>query len=388
MKTLIKNANIFDSKSCKFSKGSLIIVDNIISAINYGTRDCSDNYDNIIDAENMFLIPGFFDMHTHGREGFDFTDADEEEMQKMSQSYLYSGVTAVMPTLASAPLEKLLVAADTINKVKGQEKGARFIGVHLEGRYINPQKRGAHAPQLLEPLKADEMEQLVGRMRLPCRISAAFELDYSGEFMRRAMALGVTLGLAHTTANYEEALDIYKRGNVGFVHLYNAMPQIHHRDGGAACVALNERAFSELICDGLHIAPHMIKLAHRMLGDDRVVLITDSMEATHCSDGEYNIAGMPVTVKDSVARTHAGALAGSTLSFVDAINNYMAFCEIPLERAINAATLNPAIMTGTDSMIGSLEVGKYADILFAEYNNGKLKINSVIKGGGVIELGR
>lgn len=386
MRVFIKNANIFNSQEREFYPGSIIIAGDKISEIKYGETESSEAFDAVIDAQKMLLIPGFIDVHTHGRNGFDFVNADEDEMQKMSEGYLHSGVTSVMPTLASAPLDRLFKAADTINRLKGRESGARFLGVHLEGRYINPKKRGAHAPELIKPLNPDEMEELVHRMCLPCRISAAFELDYSGEFMRRAKELGVTLGLAHTMATYSQAEDIYKRGNVAFTHLFNAMPQIHHRDGGAVCVALNEGAYSELICDGMHISAHIIALSHKVLGDDKVVLITDSMEATDCEDGEYTIAGMPVAVENSVARTHDGALAGSTLSLLDGFNNYMEYCNLPLERAINAATLNPATMTETHSMVGSLEVGKYADMLLADYKDKKLKINRVVKGGGVIKL--
>ena len=160
-----------------------------------------------------------------------------------------------------------------------------------------------------------------------------------------------------------------EKGVTGLTHTFNAMPPLHHRDGGAVAAGLlSDTAYCEMICDGFHIAPHMVKLAYRLAGR-RLTLITDSMEATGCPDGEYRIAGNPVTVKDGKARTHDGAIAGSTLSMWEAVQNLRAFADATFEEAVYAATMAPAVKAGIDSEVGSITVGKRADLLILEDEN-------------------
>ena len=194
-------------------------------------------------------------------------------------------------------------------------------------------------------------------------LSAALELETDGEFLRRALALGATLSLGHSDASYATAEALIAQGVTALTHTFNAMPPLHHRDGGVVAAGLlSDKVFCELICDGFHIAPHMVKLAYRLAGE-RLVLITDSMEATGCADGEYSIAGNPVTVKDGKARTHDGAIAGSTLTMWEAVQNLCDFAGVSLEDAVYAATMAPALEVGLGDEIGSLEVGKRADLL-------------------------
>jgi N-acetylglucosamine-6-phosphate deacetylase len=210
------------------------------------------------------------------------------------------------------------------------------------------------------------MESLVTRVKGARHISAALELDTDGEFLRRALSLGATLSLGHTDADYAAAERLIAEGVTALTHTFNAMPPLHHRDGGAVAAGLtSDTALCEMICDGFHIAPHMVKLAYRLAGE-RLVLITDSMEATGCPDGEYRIAGNPVTVKDGKARTHDGAIAGSTLSMWEAVKNLRDFADTTLENAIYAATMAPALEVGLADELGSLEVGKRADLLILE----------------------
>jgi N-acetylglucosamine-6-phosphate deacetylase len=288
----------------------------------------------------------------------------------MARAYLRGGVTSVMPTLASAPLDDMVAAVKRISEMMrtGTDLGV-FRGVHLEGRYLNAAKRGAHAPALLASLEAKELDTLIGEAKGAVHVSAAFELDEDGAFAARALSLGATLGLAHTTATYAQAKLAISRGVNNFTHLFNAMPPLHHRDGGAVCAAFDSDAFAELIVDGVHVSPEMVALAYRNK-KQQLVLITDSMEATDCADGEYSIAGMPVTVKDGKAVTHDGAIAGSTLHLLDGVKNLAAFAGIPFEHALYAATAAPAKAMGLDGMIGELSVGKRADMLLldADYN--------------------
>ncbi|MBQ8431722.1 MAG: N-acetylglucosamine-6-phosphate deacetylase [Clostridia bacterium] len=325
--------------------------------------------DSEVDLSGAYLLPGLIDVHTHGRSGYDFSTATEEQMQTMKAEYLRHGVTSVFPTLASATPEEWLQAMDRI-------QACDFDGIHFEGRYLNPQKRGAHPTHLLAELDAEELMNFLSRVTLPSHLTAAFELDTNGLFTAIARSYGTTLGLGHTAATAKEAEEALTRGVTSFTHLFNAMPPLHHRDGGAVSVALTDpRAYSELIVDGVHVCPEMVKLAYRCLGRERLVLITDSMEATGCPDGTYSIAGQPVQVVDGRALTLDGVLAGSTLELWDGVKNLMKFASIPLEEAIACATVNPARMVGIEKKVGSIEAGKLANLLVVDP---ELQITNVI----------
>ena len=384
MRTWIYGGQIYDTERRDFFRGGLLIADGIIEAIvpegeNTPTHDCE------INAEGKMLLPGLIDVHTHGRAGYDFNTADQSGMLHMAQSYMASGVTTLMPTLASAPFEDLCKASDWITSLAATEQGSCFAGVHLEGRFLNPAKRGAHAAELLAALDAGELKELLQHMPTPCHISAAWELDTDGSFTDVAKTHGATMGLAHTCADTAQALAAIDRGVVSFSHLFNAMPALHHRAGGAACVALTTpQTYAELICDGLHICPEMVKMAYLCKGDERLVLISDSMEATDGADGEYSIAGMKVIVKDGKALTTDGALAGSTLNLLDGVKNLAKFADISFANALRCATYTPACMLGIADKVGSLEKGKQADILIAEDQQGEITLCTVLKNGHIV----
>lgn len=371
MNLLIKNVNVYHSDSMRFVPGALHVSDGLITGVytEGGALPASPDAQ-VVDGGGCYLVPGLVDTHTHGIAGGDFISASQEKMTEMARAYLRGGVTSVMPTLASAPLDDMMAAVKRISEMMrtGADLGT-FRGVHLEGRYLNAAKRGAHAPALLASLEAKELDALIGEARGAVHVSAAFELDEDGAFAARALSLGATLGLAHTTATYAQAKLAIAHGVNNFTHLFNAMPPLHHRDGGAVCAAFDSDVFAELIADGVHVSPEMVALAYRNK-QQQLVLITDSMEATDCADGEYSIAGMPVTVKDGKAVTHDGAIAGSTLHLLDGVKNLAAFAGIPFEHALYAATAAPAKAMGLDGMIGELSVGKRADMLLldADYN--------------------
>ena len=386
MTVLYKNAHIYmDNKSGKrsFELGWLMTDGDTIVATGLGEPKCALGESiKTIDLGGAKLAPGLIDVHSHGRVGGDFNSADVGTLVRMSRSYLESGVTGIMPTLASATLDELLTATDRIRDAK--EKGAEnFIGIHLEGRYLSVKRRGAHAESLLAPLDARELDSIIIKMKAvgSVHVSAALELDKSGEFTKTAIDRGATLGLAHSDATFVEAQRAFESGAVSLTHTYNAMSPFHHRDGGAAGAGLlNEKVYCELIVDGFHVAPEAVVMAYRLKGD-KLVLITDSMEATGMPDGEYSIAGLPVTVRDGRARTHEGAIAGSTLSLIDGVKNLASFANIPFAEALYHATASPAKMLGIFESVGSLEVGKTANMLVLDNENNVREV--IFKGNSV-----
>lgn len=354
MKQLLKGGRVWQSDHSFDPDCPIVLENGMIRSVGV-----NENCDEVLDVQGLTVLPGLLDVHTHGRSGFDFSTASRQEMMRMKRDYALSGVTSLFPTLASAePAEWHRAIADI--------QACGFDGIHLEGRYLNPAKRGAHAPRLLVPLNADDLEEYLREIRIPCHVSAAYELDADGAFAACARRRGATLGLAHTNATATQARLAVERGVKSFTHLFNAMPPLHHREGGAVCVGLTGSCWVELIADGMHICPDMLALAYHCKQKERVILITDSMEATGCPDGEYAIAGQKVLVRGGRAETLDGALAGSTLNLWDGVRNLMRFADVPLEDAVACATLNPAEMVGVDHTVGSIDPGKRADLLLVD----------------------
>ncbi len=370
MKTLLKGGRVLLPDLTFSENCSLLWEDGALLAV--GEAAEAEVADRVIDAKGLTVLPGLVDVHTHGRAGYDFSTADEAAMRMMKADYAKQGVTALFPTLASAEPEEWERAIASI-------EACGFDGIHFEGRYLNPGKRGAHASHLLAPLDAEELAHFLSLVHIPVHVSAALELDADGSFAACARERGATLGLAHTMATAEEARLAMSRGAVSFTHLYNAMPPLHHREGGPVAVAFSEGGYGELIADGMHICPDMVRLAYRNLGPARTVLITDSMEGTGCPDGEYAIAGQPVILKNGKAVTLDGALAGSTLNLWEGVKNLMKFADVPLAEAVACATRNPARMVGIDGKVGSIAVGKRADLLLVDAE--RLTVETVIAAG-------
>ncbi len=376
MRLLIKDALIYNSHSRTFVRGDMLCGGGRI----LGLGDLGGaEHDTLLDADGRRLIPGLVDIHTHGRAGFDFCAAEREGLQKMKVSYLECGVTTVVPTLAGDTLAGWLEAAERIDACRGGD-GARLMGLHLEGRYLNPQKRGVQSAELLTAPDVDELYAMLDAAGLPLHVSYAPELDSDGSFAEFALSRGVTLSAGHTAMTYAGAKLAESRGVKCYTHLFNVMNGLHHREGGAVCAALEGDAYTELICDGMHIAPEVVRLVYRCKGE-RLVLVSDSMEGAGMPDGEYTIAGVKVYMRGGKATDADGHLGGSTLDVWSGVQNLMSFCGIPLETALPCATIAPAAAVGIDSEVGSLEVGKLADALLLGGDGDDIVIDRRIVGG-------
>jgi len=311
------------------------------------------------------LAPAFFDVHIHGCAGHDSMEATESALSAMGRFLARRGVGAYCATTVTAPLEALLHSLSGLAKLMQKPlEGARPVGIHLEGPFLSPHKRGAHAEsQLLTPSVAlfDRMWQAAeGTIRV---MTIAPELPGAEETIAHATKLGVRISLGHSNADSEAARRGVKAGGVTATHTFNAMRPLDHRDPGILGEVLtNDALFAEIICDGMHVDPVAVRLFRKAKGADRAMLMTDAMAGTGMPDGRYRLGELEVRVENGRCVIGENTLAGSTLTMDRAVQNFMAFTGAGLAETIGLATRNPARMVGLDDQIGALTVGRSADI--------------------------
>ena len=321
----------------------------------------------IIDAEGLLVLPGLVDVHSHGAAGEDFSDGDPEGLKKILRYERSCGITSYCPTSMTFPKERLRQIFASIKGAQTEE-GAKVVGINMEGPFLDPAKKGAHVEEWITAPDAAFVRELNqdadGLVRL---VTLAPNMDGSEEFIKE-MHEEVCISLGHTAADYDCASRAMKLGAHHVTHLYNAMQPFGHRAPGLIGAAMDDpECMVEMICDGYHIHPSAIRAAFRMFGPERVILISDSMRATGMKNGTYELGGQEVTVKDRKAVLKDGTLAGS------ATNLYGCMCKavefgIPLEQAIMAATANPARSIGIFDQVGSIRIGKQADLLLVSKN--------------------
>lgn len=321
----------------------------------------------VIDAEGLLVLPGLVDIHSHGAAGEDFSDGNPEGLKKILQYEKRCGITSYCPTSMTFPKERLRQIFASIKGAQTEE-GAKVVGINMEGPFLDPAKKGAHVEEWIAAPDAAfvrELNQDVdGLVRL---VTLAPNMDGAEEFIKE-MHEEVCISLGHTAADYDCASRAMKLGAHHVTHLYNAMQPFGHRAPGLIGAAMDDpECMVELICDGYHIHPSAIRAAFRLFGPERVILISDSMRATGMENGTYELGGQEVTVKDRKAVLKDGTLAGS------ATNLYGCMCKavefgIPLEQAIMAATANPARSIGIFDRVGSIRIGKQADLLLVSEN--------------------
>ena len=320
-----------------------------------------------IDAEGLLVLPGLVDVHSHGAAGEDFSDGDPEGLKKILRYERSCGITSYCPTSMTFPKERLRQIFASIKGAQTEE-GAKVVGINMEGPFLDPVKKGAHVEEWITAPDAAFVRELNqdadGLVRL---VTLAPNMDGAEEFIKE-MHEEVCVSLGHTAADYDCASRAMKLGAHHVTHLYNAMQPFGHRAPGLIGAAMDDpECMVELICDGYHIHPSAIRAAFRMFGPERVILISDSMRATGMKNGTYELGGQEVTVKDRKAVLKDGTLAGS------ATNLYGCMCKavefgIPLEQAIMAATANPARSIGIFDQVGSIRIGKQADLLLVSKN--------------------
>jgi N-acetylglucosamine-6-phosphate deacetylase len=342
----------------------------------------------VIDAQGKYLIPGLIDMHFHGCMGMDVCDATEEAVQTLMLYEASVGVTAICPatmTLPAEELERVLENAAACAE-KAVSGGADLVGINMEGPFISPVKKGAQDSQYIKKASVQIADRFLkasgGLVRF---IGLAPEESSNAAEYIRAMKDKVHISLAHTNAGYDEAKAAFDAGACHAVHLYNAMPAFSHRAPGVIGAAADSpHVTCEIICDGIHVHPSAVRGAFKLMGEERMILISDSIRATGMKDGVYTLGGQDVQVRGKEARLVTdGALAGSVTNLADCMRTVVREMGIPLETAIRCATANPARALGIGDRYGSIEAGKKADAVLL---NEDLSLCTVFKNG--VPVGR
>lgn len=336
----------------------------------------ADKMDEIIDAKGLYVGPGFVDVHIHGCNGDDTMDFDDEAILRMANFQAATGVTSFLPTTMSYDMPRIYLALDNIRAAMDYTDGARILGCHMEGPFINPMYKGAQSDENI--IKAD-FSLLEGYLDVLRIITIAPEVQPDDCFVDRCQKAGIVVSIGHSDTDYEKAVQVINEHGVNhFTHLYNGMNRLQPRNPGAIGAAMDTNAFCELITDNVHIAPSVQRIVHRLKGLEQVVLITDSMRACGLEDGLSELGGQKVWVKGSLAKLEDGTIAGSVLTMNKAVLKYSQNISEPVYKTIEAATLTPAKSIGAEDSIGSLSVGKWADIILFDDD---VRIFMTLRGG-------
>lgn len=317
----------------------------------------------VIDAEGLMVIPGLVDIHSHGAAGCDFSDGDREGLKTILKYEKKSGITSYCPTSMTLPEEQLVRIFETVQNIEGAPDEAVVRGINMEGPFLDPAKKGAHVEEWIQKPDVEFMRKLNqysgNRIKL---VTLAPNMEGAMDFIKK-MHEEICISLGHTAADYDCASEAMGLGAHHVTHLYNAMMPLAHREPGMIGAASDDsQCMVEMICDGIHIHPSVIRATFKMFGPERIVLISDSMMATGMENGTYQLGGQEVTMKDCKATLKDGTIAGSATNLYDCMRKVVSF-GVPLEEAVFAATRNPAKSIGIYDKVGSLSVGKEADIL-------------------------
>ena len=373
---IVRNAKVF-TDGCRFVEKDLVIRD---GRIVFGAAPRAD--EEIVDAGGAYALPGLVDIHFHGAVGHDFCDADEAGLQAIADFEASKGVLAICPATMTFN-EEILNGIMDVAAAHKNGRGADLVGINMEGPYISPSKVGAQNPKYVMGADAGMFRRLQARSGgLIKLVDVAPEEPGNLDFIRACHG-EARISIAHTCADYDTAKAAFAAGASHMTHLYNAMPGITHRAPGPIIAALEEGAEVELITDGIHIHPAMVRFTFNTFGDDHVILIADSMMACGLPDGQYSLGGQAVTVKGALATLteHPGTIAGSATCLYDCMRHAVLDMGVPLASAVRAATLNPAHSIGIDADYGSLEPGRWGNVVLADE---QLNIQKVIQKGVVL----
>lgn len=375
---IIKNCNIIYLN--KIEKGSVLVKDGKIDKIN---PEVINNDQEIINAEDLFLSPGFIDVHIHGAGGYDTMDGTEEAINNIAKTIVKHGTTSFVPTTMTMSIEDIHKAVTAVKAVKEKgSDGAIVLGAHLEGPFINPKAIGAQNPKyLIKPCAENYDKMVAGCEDSIVSITVAPEVPGCHELIEYLSSKGITCRMGHTKATYEEAIEGIKCGISFGTHLFNAMTGFTHREPGTVGAIFDSNITTETIADGVHISYPALRITYRQKTTDNVLLISDAMMACCMDDGDYSLGGQKVILKNNAARLENGALAGSVLTLDKAVKNVYENCNIPLNEAVKMASYNGAKHCGIDDHKGLIKEGYDADLVLfdKDINVKKVFVKGMLK---------
>lgn len=376
MKTLIKNCRLV-SPDLDLADASILIEAGKITGTFSGTA--LPAADRVIEASGLTAMPGFVDVHCHGRNNFDFCDALVDGVNTIAREKLAEGVTTLLPTTLTLPETDLAATLKSVAAYDG--RGCKLPGVHLEGPFINPKCTGAQNPAFVRKPDVEEVKRL-NAIYPVLKVSFAVEEEGGDRLCEELRNLGITPSCVHSAASYGQFKAGYAKGLRNLSHFCNQMTPLHHRDIGLVGAGLlNDGVFIEFICDKLHVSPDMIALVFKVKDAGHIQLISDAMRASGMPNGEYTLGGLPVIVQGGAARLkEGGALAGSTLQIMDALRNVAEITSLPLKELVKSTSFAQAQALGL-SGIGKLEPGYQADIvlLTKEFKVSKTLVDGEIR---------
>lgn len=378
---IIKNVKVY-TESMEFVSKEIAIRDGRFAEV----KD-ADPAEEVLDGEGCYAIPGLIDLHFHGCKGYDFCDGTKEAIARIAEYEASVGVTAIAPATMTLPvneLEEILAVAAAYKEEAKVSAGADLIGVNMEGPFISEEKKGAQDARNIISCNEDICRRfLQASGGLVKFVGIAPERSENTKDFILKMKDQVHISLAHTNADYDTAMEAFKAGADHAVHLYNAMPAFTHRNPGVVgAVSDSAHVNAEMICDGVHIHPSVVRATFKMLGADRIILISDSMRATGMPDGRYTLGGLEVDVTGNRATLASnGALAGSATNLMDCMRTAVLKMGIPLETAVACATRNPARCLGVYGEYGSITPGKRGNAVLLDR---ELKVKAVIKDGVLV----
>ena len=382
---IIDHVKVF-TEDKKFTDGGIVIKNGTIEQV-YTEGKRPQTEDEVLDGKGMYAIPGLIDLHFHGCKGDDFCDGSRDAIARIAEYEASVGVTAIAPATMTLPveeLEQILRVAAEYKKGPHSKKEADFVGINMEGPFISPAKKGSQDERNIIPCDVKVCERFleVSEGLVKFMGIAPEESENAVSFIE-AVKDKVNVSLAHTNADYDTAMAAFNAGADHAVHLYNAMPAFTHRAPGViGAVYDSKHVMAEIICDGVHIHPAAVRATFEMMGEDRMILISDSMRAAGMPDGSYTLGGLDVNVVGNRATLASdGAIAGSVTNLMDCMKTAVKTMNIPLETAVACATINPAKSLGIDAEYGSIRAGKKAHIVLMDQ---ELNVQQVIKDGELL----